>query len=315
MIEFDCPECGAPIEVPSKTTGEVLICLNCGATVKIPDDLKGQRPPWWVIARRCIGAFFAYLVYWAMLFGAIRMAILYALWQAEAIEALRAGKIETFAEFGWGDHYVWFPIVVALVSFLCGCLAGAIAKKRGGFVAGLSDIPVFGFLGLACYMCYAGMWEVESPVAWGIALPVSVLASAIAAVLGGITGQAAQEDDFEKGTVLGIHPMHWLWLWLPGYIYLLVFACAVVRLLAVGWTMEVGLLSVVPYLLVIMPAFAYYFPMVFMYGILSHTVLEKRHAVLRALAFLGIYIGGLIVGAAVELACLGVWNWLSGWLK
>jgi len=64
-----------------------------------------------------------------MLFGAIRMALLYALWQAEAIEALRASKIETFSEFGWGDHYVWFPIVVALVSFFCGCLAGAIAKK------------------------------------------------------------------------------------------------------------------------------------------------------------------------------------------
>ena len=316
MIEFDCPECGGSIEVPDAVTADVHTCPNCGATVEIPDDLKGQRLPWWVGARRYTAAFLAYLVYWVVLFGAFRMAMLYALWNTEAIEALKAGEIETFGEFGWGDHYVWFTIIVVLVSFFCGCLAGAIAKKRGGLVAGLSVIPIVGFLGLLCYMCYTVGLNVESPVAWGITIPVSLLASAIAAVLGGIKGQAAQEDDFEKRTVLGIHPMHWLWLWLPGYIYFMAFACAFVRALAMNWAIDYGsFIGVLPYLLLAVPALAYGIPMYYMYGILGHNVLEKRHAVLRALAFLGIYVGGLIVGAAVEWACIGVWNWLPGWLK
>ncbi len=40
MIEFDCPECGNPIEVPDKITGEVHTCPNCGVAVETPDSLE-----------------------------------------------------------------------------------------------------------------------------------------------------------------------------------------------------------------------------------------------------------------------------------
>jgi len=39
MIEFDCPECGHPVEVPDAVTGDSQTCPNCGAAVEIPDDL------------------------------------------------------------------------------------------------------------------------------------------------------------------------------------------------------------------------------------------------------------------------------------
>ena len=112
MIKFDCPECGFPIVVFSRTTGKVHICMSCGTTLEIPDDLKDQRLPWWVVARRCIGAFFAYLVYWGTVFGAIRMGLLYTLWQTEAIEALRRkkGTFYFFREFGEHHTDFGFPI-------------------------------------------------------------------------------------------------------------------------------------------------------------------------------------------------------------
>ena len=40
MIEFDCPECGNPMEVPDGVTGETHTCPNCGAAVEITEDLE-----------------------------------------------------------------------------------------------------------------------------------------------------------------------------------------------------------------------------------------------------------------------------------
>jgi hypothetical protein len=48
MIEFNCPECGNPIEVPDAVNAGVHTCPNCGAAVEPPDprtrDAKTEPP-------------------------------------------------------------------------------------------------------------------------------------------------------------------------------------------------------------------------------------------------------------------------------
>ena len=41
MIEFDCPECGEPLEIPDRMAGRRTRCLECDEVIDVP--ARGRR--------------------------------------------------------------------------------------------------------------------------------------------------------------------------------------------------------------------------------------------------------------------------------
>jgi hypothetical protein len=168
-----------------------------------------------VVIRRYIGAFFIYIVYWLTLWGAIKKVVGVTLSPQKARELVEEGHIDSVWEYGWGDHYIWYLIVICFTTFSCAALAGATAKKNGRIIATIANVPVLLLMILMCYLHYTSRTYFESPIAWGIVLPLSVIGSAYFAFLGGVKGEHIQQKEFSDNTILGIRSVHWWWLIFP----------------------------------------------------------------------------------------------------
>jgi hypothetical protein len=267
---------------------------------------------WWVTARRYAGGFFIYLVYWVTLFGAIRNSIGYTLSGKDARRLIEEGVIESVSEYGWGDHYVWFVIVFSLATFCSAALTGATAKRSGHIIASVANIPVFAMAVLLCYFQYTRGVGSGSPIAWGVAFPLSALSSIVFAFLGGKYGEQIQTGEFRDSTILGIRPFHWFYLWIIGGGYVTCVAAAVIPLLMFTNFSNLSPLSVIPFVLLWLPVLAYGYPAYLLYGILSGNVLARRNVLMRIPAFLGTYVGGLILGGVVQWVCYSILTWLYG---
>lgn len=309
MIHHACVNCGTELESPDTLAGEYETCPECGEAVRVPiesvlaglSDIQGPRdsflssdtadsgsrlgPPSW---RRYVGGILAYWVYWLTLWaGARAVGMQFAL--AEAREAADRGVIDSIWSYGFGDHYLLFLILFCTVAFVCAILTGAIARKRAGLIAGIGHIPVIALTAFLAYLHYTGQTVVESPVAWGIVLPLALIGSTVAAVAGGISGQESQNSGFSEQTILGVHPLHWLWIWLPVSTYAAAVIWSLVRFFAVqlatsGWNLLDGLRC----MLCLLPVMAFLYPLYWMYQILSGDILAKEGVGLRILTFVGI---------------------------
>ena len=255
--------------------------------------------------RRYVGALFIYLIYWLTLWGSMVKVVGASLSPDKAQELVEIGEVGSVWEYGWGDHYIWFLIAFCFVTYCCAGLAGATAKKKGALVASLANLPIVIFSLLFCWLFYIDALgiTVESPVAWKIVGPLAVVGSIFFSILGGYTGKDFQETEFGDSTILGIPPVHWLWIWLVSTIYIQEIVYAVIPLFS--WSEDfVSLVHVLRLLIC-------GYPMVLMYQILSGEILARKNVFIRIISFIGIYIGGIIAGALFQLLLFGISKLLS----
>lgn len=173
-----------------------------------------RRPSVWTVVRRYIGALFIYVLYWVTIVGAFRNAVGSAS-RGKAQELVKEGIIESAREYGWGDHYVWYLIVFCLATLCSALLAGATAKKNGTILASVANAPILLLMGLYSYFYYAYRPDCQSPIAWGVVLPISIVGSVVISAVGGSKGEKWQCRLFGDSTVFGIRPIHWWWLIFP----------------------------------------------------------------------------------------------------
>jgi len=178
---------------------------------------KLRNRSFWVPVRRYTGALFIYLVYWFTIWGVLKQVVGATLSPGEAEELVESGIINSVWEYGWGNHYVWFFIVLCLTTYCSAILSGATAKKNGAIVASIANLPVIIFMSFMCYFIYLGNLDldVETPIAWKIVFALSILGSIFFSVRGGSAGQQWQNNMFSSNTILGIRPIHWWWLIFP----------------------------------------------------------------------------------------------------
>ena len=271
-------------------------------------DSKPTKWPIWVTVRRYVGSQFIYIIYWLILWEEIRYAAGPALSPDKAKEQVEIGVIESIWEYGWGDHYIWFLIIFCLITYCCGVLAGATAKKKGAVVAGIANLPIVIFMLLLCWFFYIGAidLDVESPIAWKIIFPLSIFGSTIFSILGGLVGVRWQNDEFGNSTILGIRPFHWLWLWLVSAFYVRGIACALIPIITWSWGSGFG-----PGILQILYLFVYGYPMCLMYQILTGEILANKNRLIKSISFIGIYLGGIVAAILFELLCLGLHKLIS----
>lgn len=248
-----------------------------------------NKPKDWTLAmnaRRYIGALLIYIFYKPMLVGA--MSYTFA----------RDSKGE-----GWGDHYILSMIAILIATFCAAFLVGATAKKKGGFVASLANIPSVLFSITFLYFLHTNISIVKSTVGWSVSTVLATIGSVGLAYWGGTMGEKTQNLEFDVNTILGIRPFHWSWLWFMGFIYLVCMFYAVMRWLIINNITELDLISAIPVLLALIPVLAYGYPMLIMYDILCGKRFAEKHAMIKVLIFVGIYIGGLILGTGADLIC------------
>lgn len=183
--------------------------------LSLPNNPEVKKLSIWIIVRRYIGAFFLYLIYWLTLFGALKQVVGATLSPKEASELVDEGFINSIWDYGWGEHYIWFLISICVVTFCCGGISGATAKKKGGIVATIANMPILVLIILMCYLHYRGSTFFKSVIPWIAVLPLSAIGSSFMAFLGGRKGEQLQNSLFRSNTILGIRPVHWWWLIFP----------------------------------------------------------------------------------------------------
>ena len=204
---------------------------------------------------------------------------------------------------GWGNHYILSLIAVMIATFCAAFLVGATAKKKGGFVASIANIPSILFSIVILYFFYKNSSVMENVIGWNISLILGILGSIGLAYWGGKIGEKKQNQEFETNTILGIRPFHWSWLWFVSFIYLVGIFYVALRWIVINNITDLDVISIIPALVALIPVFAYGYPMFIMYEILSGNKFEEKPAIIKVLAFIGIYIGGLILGTGVDFIC------------
>jgi len=183
--------------------------------LSLPNKPEVEKLSIWIIVRRYTGAFFIYLVYWLTLFGALKLTLGSNLSLEKARELVDSGVIDSVSEYGWGDHYILFFISFCFSTFCSAVLSGATAKKRGGIIASIANIPMLSMIALMCYLFYSGKTLYENRLPWSVVLPLSLISSCYLAIRGGRAGEQWQNKTFSSSTIFGIRPIHWWWLIFP----------------------------------------------------------------------------------------------------
>lgn len=251
-------------------------------------DKKVNERSTFLSVRRYIGSLFIYMFYKPMLIGAMSYTF--------ARDTRSEGK-------GWGDHYILSLIAVMIATFCAAFLVGATAKKKGSIVASIANIPSILFSIICLYFFYKNIIVVESIIGWSVSMVLAIIGSIGLAYWGGKVGEKTQNHEFEVNTILGIRPFHWSWLWFMGFIYIACIFSVALRWLIINNITDLNLISAIPALLALIPIIAYWYPMFVMYEILNGATLAEKHAIIKVLAFIGVYVGGLILGAGTDFIC------------
>ena len=266
----------------------------------------------WVASSRYVGAVLAYWAYWPLLWIAAHAGFYEVIAGKEARLLVDSGAITSVWEYGWGDHYVWYLILFCAVAACCSILTGAIAKKHGALVAGIANVPVVLLVAGLAYLHYTGQTSTDSPIAWGIVFPLAGVASVVASIVGGLWGEETQEAVFGAKTALGIHPLHWAWIWLPALPYAMGLAVTVARVVHYDWAMaDRSVWSVLLGVLLLIPLSAFVYPSYLMYQILSQRVMVNEKVALRVSALVGVYLLGLTLAFGLDWACMKVLDWMT----
>jgi len=187
-------------------------------SISLAEGAAVRKSSGYIWARRYIGAFFIYIIYSIMLWGAFKKVVGASLSPQRAEELVEEGIISSVWEYGWGEHYIWFSILLCLATYCSAIVAGAAAKKRGAVIAAVANSPGVLLLSFFCLCLYASEIKIENSMGWKIVLPISILGSIFLSIVGGSTGEKWQNKTFASDTILGMRPIHWWWLIFPLYL-------------------------------------------------------------------------------------------------
>lgn len=317
MIIEKCPNCG---EMIKSNYNDICPACNIDLTKYIP-PITGR-----IISKvkPFLHAFQLYTIYWLTTFIVIKSAFSYTLFYEDAKEYLESGIISIISDYGWADHYIWFLIVVCIVSFISAFLCGATTKRFGGLFSAISNIPIGILFSIIAYLAVTDQIPFESPSGWNIILPISTLASFVCAYIGGHMGQIFQAEGFDKNTVLGIRPIHWLWIWLfwGGYIFCL--TQSIIRVSVVIWSAvlwsgffiqqntfnNMTLCALI--LLVIISVLAYSIPTYLMYKLLRFEPLKNTNKIFISLSFIATYLFVFAIAIGIEWLSKIILHFISG---
>lgn len=264
---------------------------------------------------RVFWAFIAFNIYSLFLISAFAENTPY-LFDAKLVsEMLAAGEIFDIKDLGWKDHYIWRLFSGVFVTAVVAFLAGAIARSKGGKIAAIANLPsIFVWAG-TFYLMASGKVDVEGRTGFLVVSLIAIPLTTWIAFHAGNVGAETQASDFTEGTVLGIRPLHWAWIVFPLYLYSVGIVYVGAKFLALQFLTwrDMSMVAAFISLLALAPLFAWVAPLKMVHKVLSGHSLGDKPPVVKALANMGILIGGIVVAIAVQFACFWVLQKIISW--
>jgi hypothetical protein len=251
---------------------------------------------------RAFWAFVAFNVYSLVLITAF-LKNSAELFDAKLVSQLRS--VGETVDLGWGDHYIWRLFSSVVATALAGFLAGALVRENGGKVAAVANIPSVLVWAVTGYVMAFSRTEWAGQTGFTVISLVAIPLTTWIAYEAGKIGAEVQTSEFDESTVLGIRPSHWVWIAFVVYPYALGVVFVIVKCFALqfstwGVTSIVG--SVIA-LLALVPVIAWLMPLKLAYDVLSGETLTNKMPFVKALANIGILVGGWFVALGIQIAC------------
>lgn len=264
---------------------------------------------------RSFWAFLAFNIYSIVLVSAFQQNTPY-LFDAKLVADLQAaGEIFDLHSWGWKGHYLWRMCSALIVTPMTAFLAGAIARKNGGRIAAIANVPsvliwIFTF-GLMAF----GSAEWEGQTGFAIVAIIAMPLTTWIAYHAGNAGAETQTSEFSEESVLGIRPYHWIWIVVPLYLYSLGIVFVIAKFLALQFmTMrDFSLIGSLISLLAFAPVFVWLAPPTSSYNILAGNTLVGKPPAVKALAVSVIVIGGIPIAAGIQFVCFSLLQRLMAW--
>ena len=254
---------------------------------------------------RYMWAFVAYNAYSVFLISVFQENTAF-IFDAALIEVMKSSAIDP-RDWGWGDHYIWRLFAATIVTGISGFLAGAVARRNGGIVAAVANIPsVVVWVGYIYLFAFSNA-ELEEQFAYTIISIVAIPLTSLVAYMTGVFGEEFQKDIFPEDTVLGIAPYHWIWAIWPIYFYMLGIVHAAARFFGIVLWSDTSMISNIQSVLSLISIGLYGLPLWLVYRVLRGEMLHDRTAFVRGVSNVGI----ILVGAVVAMAWQGALAWLA----
>jgi hypothetical protein len=251
--------------------------------------------------RKAFGAILAFNFYSLTLVWAFMTNTVY-FFEPDVVQNFQKYGLSVPEDYMWGDHYIWRLIVSIIVTALAGFLAGAIAKKKGGLISALANIPSVITWGGLVYILLSYPEDYPSQTGYLIISILAIPVTTFIAYLFGRIGEQTQEEGFDEKTVFGIRPFHFIWIFIPLYPYSigLVHATGVlVKTLMMLWG-DMSIISSFIYLLGLIPVAIWLLPLGILYAILTNEILSGMGKIIKSLASCAILIFGFIIAVFIE---------------
>ena len=265
---------------------------------------------------RAIWAFLAFNVYSLLVLFAFEQNTLY-LFDTKLLSDL-ASTVDQFGvnEWEWRDHYLWRLLATVIATGVGAFIAGAIARKGGGKVALVANIPsILFWVWMFWYAVSSPAETIMGQTGFMIISLIAIPLTSFVAYSLGNFGALIQETDFHSDTVLGIWPFHWVWLVIPLDVY---FTCIVFVIARFVWIQlltfrDYSIIGSIIGLIALIPVVAWVLPLKFTYDILAGESLAKKSVPVLIAANATILVGGFVIALGIQIGCYWLLQTIASW--
>jgi len=264
---------------------------------------------------RIIWAFIAFNAYTLFLVDAFQRNTAY-IFDAEAVAEMAFYQLDfSYADWAWGDHYVWRLVVAVVATCFVAFLTGAIAQKNGNKVALVANIPsVVGWL-VIIYLFGFADFEVSGKTGFLVVSFLAIPATLFLSYMFGGIGEATQAEEFDENTILGIRPVHWIWGIIPLSVYSagVIFVVAYYVRLQFYTFSDYSFIGAAISLISLLPVFVWIAPLHMSHQILAGKTMPGSHPATHGITVLAILVGGVLVALLAQFICFWAVGNLVGW--
>lgn len=256
---------------------------------------------------RQIAAFIAFNVYALFLISAFQENTAY-LFDVNLIADMKLDGLDINPrEWGWGNHYIWRLFSGIAVTAIVAVLSGAIAKKDGGRISAISNMPSVLVWGVMLYLFGFTDVEVEAKTAFTVISIIAIPLTTYIAYIAGNFGTELQQQEYPADTVLGLKGYHWIWAAFPLYWYSLGIVFVATKFigfqLATWSSNQLGPITALLSLLMLVPIVAWIYPLRLVQRVLRRELLSTSSTLIRGLSNFGILILGMIIASGIQYGC------------
>lgn len=202
----------------------------------------------------------------------------------------------------WGDHYIFKLVSIVTALSIASILTGAVSRKNGGIVTVLSGTLISSLFLLEIFFLFYTDYYVPAELGFQTVASIAWFFSVVLPFFCGRYGEHIQRR-FPNRTILGIKPIHFLWLVVPIVFYsmlILVHSTVSSVILVESFFHEDESLPGLMNFITVLPVLADIFVLYVAYNLLIGELMIDKSPTLRTLASAAVLTIGFPVTWLIE---------------